>query len=255
MSIYGNIDINKDYFQEYNIGLVNETTMEEFIKLSNNWKTTCKGMGNHEFDSDCLTDEEYERAKKDIEIIKKVKDNQYDKYKQAFRDLCDIAHIVPDGVIIVSYKLSKGKTDNNNLYIEYNYNTKKIELPEDVHLFHMSKVANITKLEPRFKGKSVKGYLYDKPRIYFSIYQNMPKTMADYSPFQKVHYYKALKEIKEVYVDPLVKPILMGAVYIETNTPIPVEEVRGGVKYMILGNYSKEDKEEDKKEEKDKDKK
>ena len=43
---------------------------------------------------------------------------------------------------------------------------------------------------------------------------------------KKMHKYECKQDIKEVYVDPLVwNGNLQGAVYVETNNPIPVEEM------------------------------
>lgn len=229
MSFYGNIDLGQDYFQEYTLAVVNETSFNDFIDLMKKWKTTSSNKSNQTFKSNSLSKEEYNQAKEYIDIIKSCESNEYAKYKKAFVGLCKMGHILSDGVIIVKYELKEGKGDNDSsLYIEYNYNCKKIQLPEDCKLYHMSKVPDIKELIPQFKGKSERGYLYDKPRIYFTIYKNMPKILADYSPTTKVYYYKAQKEIKEVYVDPLVSLTIQGAIYIQTNRPVPVKEVEGG---------------------------
>lgn len=54
----------------------------------------------------------------------------------------------------------------------------------------------------------------------------MPKFLADYKANETVYKYKVTQPIREVYVDPLVYTNLQGAVYVETNTPIPVEELK-----------------------------
>jgi hypothetical protein len=89
----------------------------------------------------------------------------------------------------------------------------------------MSKIGGIKALEPTFRGKSERGYLYDKPRIYFTINKNLPKLAADYALTEKMYKYKCLENIKYVYVDPLIRNRLMGAVYIETDSPVPVKSL------------------------------
>ena len=91
----------------------------------------------------------------------------------------------------------------------------------------MSKVDNISTLEPQFRGKSEKGYLYYKPRIYFTIKKDMPKISADINPLSnnKTHTYICIKNIKDVYVDPLLNASLNGAVYIETYAKVPVKKI------------------------------
>lgn len=229
MSFYGNIDLDQDYFQEYSVCILSEISFKDFTELMKSWKTTSAKKSNQVFKSNSLTKEEYEEVKGYIDTIEECKENEYQKYKEAFDKLCHFIHSTPDGVIITKYELKEGKGDNDSsIMVEYNYNCKKIELPEDCKLYHMSKVAGIKELIPQFKGKSEKGYLYDKPRIYFTIYKNMPKFLADYKATQKVTYYEAQQDIKEVYVDPLVWLNTQGAVYVETTRPIPVKEVIGG---------------------------
>ena len=172
-----------------------------------------------------ITEEEYNQMKDCIERMRT--EEKYQNYKKAFDEFCKFCHIVPDGVIIKTYTLSKNKDgDTYTLEVDYSENTKKITLPEGTELYHLSKVDGIKELIPQFRGKSAKGYLYDKPRIYLTIRKNMPKFLADYKANETVYKYKVTQPIREVYVDPLVYTNLQGAVYVETNTPIPVEELK-----------------------------
>ena len=128
---------------------------------------------------------------------------------------------MPNGTIITKYDI-----DGDELNVEYSYNTKKIKLPEDLALYHLSRTEGIKNLIPQFKGKSDRGYLYDKPRIYFTINKYMPKFLADYKPTEKMHKYRCKENIQDVYVDPLVWNQFQGAVYVSTNKEVPVEEVK-----------------------------
>lgn len=213
-----------DYESEIDPEMIDES-FKEFIDNMKNWKTANQAHQKKVFKSDALTNDEYEKIKGIIEELKDPK-TEYEDYKKAFDKLCRFCHIVPRGTIITKYELKKGSNDNNNsLHVEYSDNTKKIQLPSGVKLYHLSPVANIKQLIPQFRGKSEKGYLYDKPRIYFTINKNMPKFLADYKASTKVHKYMCKKDISSAYVDPLVWSSVQGAVYIETNKPIEVDEV------------------------------
>ena len=100
-----------------------------------------------------------------------------------------------------------------------------MELPEGATLYHMSKVDGIKELIPVFRGKSAKGYMYDKPRIYFTVKKNMPKLMADYGAGEKTNMYVCKENIKYAFVDPLLWGHISGAVYVETNKPIKVDQI------------------------------
>lgn len=195
-----------------------------FFEEIDRWKTHNQNHDISKFKSDAVSDEEYERIKSLIITMRETED--YSEYKKAFDKFCYFCHVMSRGVIIRKYSLTRGKTkDHNTLYVEYAYNTKKMTLPEGTILYHMSKVDGITELRPAFKGKSAKGYLYDKPRIYFTIRKNMPKFLADYKFTEKMHMYVCKEPIKQVYVDPLVWSNIQGAVYVETNKPIKVEKL------------------------------
>lgn len=197
---------------------------KETFELIKKWKTSNEIHKEKEFKSTTITDDEYVDLKDYVEVLRNH-DKSYSEYKKAFNKLCAFCHIVPTGVIITTCELKKGnKEDNNILYVKYSENTKKIRLPEGTKLYHISKVPGIKKLIPAFRGKSERGYLYDKPRIYFTIRKSMPKFLADYKAKDKMHKYMCKENIRDVYVDPLVWSNVQGAVYIETNKPVEVEE-------------------------------
>ena len=207
------------------IVVADDTLLESgFFEEIDRWKAANQDSGYKEYKNTMVSDEEYDRIKECIDIIENTEN--YDEYKKAFSRLCYFCHIVPRGVILAKYDLKKGKKpDHNNLYIKYTYNTKRMELPEGTKLYHMSKVAGIKELIPFFRGKSERGYKYDKPRIYFTVRKNMPKIMADYTGKEKMHMYLCKENIKSVFVDPMLWGYASGAVYVETNKPIKVEEV------------------------------
>ena len=214
-------DLEGEYFQEDSA--ITEETLLGLLKNIKDWKVSNETSAEKEFKSTTITDKEYLEIK---ELFKTLHTAEYPEYKKAFDKLCKICHIVPKGTIITKHELTKSKEeDKNTLYVKYSYNTKKIDLPEEAALYHMSKVGGIKELIPTFRGKSEKGYLYDKPRVYFTINKDLPKAFADYKITEKMHKYKCLENIKQAYVDPLVRNGLLGAVYVETDKPIKVDEL------------------------------
>lgn len=214
-------------FCDDDIIVVDEAFLDkESLELIKKWKTSNENHKKKVFKTTSLSIEEYKELKDILDILKDT-DVNYRDYKKAFDKLCAFCHIVPRGVIITKYELKKGDEDkeNSSLFVEYSENTKKIKLPAGTKLYHLSKVPGIKKLIPAFKGKSERGYLYDKPRIYFTIRKQMPKFLADYKATDKVHKYECKKDIEDVYVDPLVWSNVQGAVYVELNSPVDVEEV------------------------------
>jgi hypothetical protein len=231
---------------EYDYDVLDEGALKDFIETIKNWKTSNNNHAQRSFKSNSITDEEYEELKKIIETLT-ASDVKYRDYKKAFKDLCTFCHTIPTGTIITKYNLKKGDKDHNILEVEYGENTKKMKLPEGVKLFHMSKVPNIQKLIPQFRGKAERGYLYEKPRIYFTINKYMPRFLADYTKGEKVYKYEVKENIQDVYVDPLVWNVSQGAVYIETNNPVPVKEVKDSLVKDVVDTVNPLKKKEEEK--------
>jgi hypothetical protein len=214
---------------------------KEVADLMKKWTTSNQNHKLQVFKNNNLTEEEYDKIYDLYDLARNAED--YKTYKKAFDGICKFCHIVPRGTVITKCEIRSGsKPNNNSITVEYAANTKPLRLPDNMKLYHMSKVADIKELIPVFRGKSSNGYLYDKPRIYFTIHKSMPKFLADYKLTETMHKYECKLNIKDVYVDPLVwNGTLQGAVYVETDKPIPVEE---------MGIKKKSSKEDEKKEEK-----
>jgi hypothetical protein len=203
---------------------MDETLLEAgFFDEIDKWRAANQDSGYKEYKNSMVSDADYDKLKDAIETIETEED--YKEYKKAFDRICYFCHVMSRGVIFAKYELKKGKQDKNSFYLKYTYNTKRMTLPEGSQLYHISKVGGITELMPFFRGKSERGYKYDKPRIYLTIRKNMPKLMADYGATKKTHTYLVKEPIRQVFVDPMLWGYVSGAVYIETNKPIKVEEI------------------------------
>ena len=178
------------------------------------------------FESSRVTDSDFNKFK---ELFKKMKEsNKYSEYKRYFDEVCKLAMISPEGLIIQRYDFKKGKEDNNYVLITYSNTRQKIQIPNGSSLYHITTNVNTTihELIPAFQGKAAQGYLYSTPRVYFTIKKDMPLMFADITASQKTRMYKCKENIRVAYVDPSVPNFKFGAVYVETQFPIKVEEVK-----------------------------
>lgn len=167
-------------------------------------------------------------TKKYQEIVNELQSLQnsdkYAEYKIHYNKLCSLTGISKNHSIIVDYSFEADKT-SNRIKIIWNETKKKITIPNGSRLYHMSQVSTITSLEPKFKGKSAKGYLYSSPRIYFTLKKEMPKYAADIKQQESTTLYTPKENITSAFVDPLVPSFSLGAIFVETNLPIKVEKV------------------------------
>lgn len=208
------------------MSLVNHKNMFEVMKESDsNWRTQEDSTKRKVFKSTSVLEKDYQRLVELNNIMRTC--SGYNEYKKAFDEFCNYCHINPNGTILTAITIRSGKTeDTNSIFVEYSYNTRKVTLPEGSKLYHMSSIANLTELKPFFRGKSAKGFLYDKPRIYLTIKSHMPKFAADYKHNEKVHVYEVIGTLpSDIYVDPLLPNKLASAVYVETMKPLKCKEV------------------------------
>lgn len=222
---YKALDEALEYLNSGNLPEFIIESNKEMKSLMKKWKVSDQSSIKKEFKNNSLTEDDYTILSALYKIMRTA--NKYEDYKKAFDKLCTFCHILPKGTIITKCELKKGDGPNNSsIYVQYAFNNNKIKLPDGMKLYHLSRVEGIKELIPVFRGKSDRGYLYDKPRVYFTIHKEMPKFLADYHWYEKMHKYECKADITNIYVDPLV-PLgrLQGALYIETNKPVPVEEM------------------------------
>ena len=200
---YKALDEALEYLNSGNLPEFIIESNKEMKSLMKQWKVSDQSSIKKEFKNNSLTEDDYTILSALYKIMRTA--NKYEDYKKAFDKLCTFCHILPKGTIITKCKLKKGDGPNNSsIYVQYAFNNNKIKLPDGMKLYHLSRVEGIKELIPVFRGKSDRGYLYDKPRVYFTIHKEMPKFLADYHWYEKMHKYECKADITNIYVDPLV---------------------------------------------------
>jgi len=206
-----------------------EFSFSQLMDDLKNWKTSNEASSKQTFKSSHVSDEEFLMLK---DCIFNMRENEnYGLYKQYFNKFCKYCHILPTGTVIYSYYLERNpdKGDNNSIEVVYSYNTKKITIPDDAILYHISQVPDIKYLKPTFRSKKFDKmsqkqhrYFYSSPRVYLTLNKNMLNTFADIATGEKTCIYVVDKKITQAYVDPLVPGVINKAIYVETSSPIKV---------------------------------
>ena len=209
--------------------VIDEGVVERIVshaKTNSNWLNFTKTKGKKVATLEYVTKTEMKQIEALIKKMRTVK--EYREYKKLFHIFCKKFHIPERGTIVCDHLKEESPYGGYKLSVTYSNNRQKITIPEGYELYHVSPVGDLKQLIPQHRGKAVTGYMYDMPRIYFSIRKSLPKVAMDLQgkKTSELHKYKVTKEIREVYVDPLVWAPFQGAVYIETHKPVPVEEVQ-----------------------------
>ena len=130
-----------------------------------------------------------------------------------------------DKIIIENLVFEKDKKDKDQevVSVKYSKGLIKVKLPKDIHLIHISPVENIKELIPSFRSKVKGKYMYPTKRCFFTIAKDIKPTQAGLEK-QKTTKYVTRGEFETAYIDPTYADFKSGSVYIETESPIPVEK-------------------------------
>lgn len=155
-----------------------------------------------------LDDTTFEKFNRHYQICRTT--DNYNEYKQHFKELCRILGCSPRSVI--------GRVDiqdNNKINVDF----KKDGVPANVEkgsvLYHTSDTKNITRLNGTFRAKD--GVLYPTKRVYFMV--GKPGSRYGLGGGDS-NVYEYTGDVSKCYVD---SELHGNAVYIETETSIPVK--------------------------------
>lgn len=166
-----------------------------------------------------------EMKKGDLDELKKhyktVSDtSNYHKYLGSFKWICKFFGISNNATIDHLW------FKDDSVVLDYNdSDPKKIILPADSELVHISPNENIKELEPTFKSKTKGKYMYPKKRVFFTIGKKTASKRNTGLEGQKTFKYHPKENIKTAFIDPSYPEFKKGYVYVDTSFPIPVERV------------------------------
>jgi len=220
-------EIKDEILEESVLGKVGQKVRKTKDELDTEkyWNARKGKLKRGVFHSKKVSDADYKEI---VECFDKMKKSEkYSEYKTWFDKMCRKCNIPIDGCIIQHYSFLRGKDNKNEVCITYSNTRQRITIPQGCELYHMTTYkGDIKELKPTFQGKAARGYLYSDPRVYLTIRKKMPKLCADLTPTTKTTLYRVKENIRTAYVDPLLPGYKIGAVYVQTNFPIPVEKVK-----------------------------
>lgn len=199
--------------------------LKDRLSIEKDWIPSTKATKT--YSEKDLDDDKFHEISKSLHDMRSS--STFSEYKIHYGKLCKLTGIPKNDVVIVQYKLNKDK-EHNSIEILYGVAPKKITIPNGSVLYHTSTNDSIKSLNPQFKGKSAKSYMYSDQRVYFTLRKEMPKFAADIKQNEKTTTYVCTENIRTAYLDPLVPTYTMGAVYVVTSSPIKVEKIQNILK-------------------------
>ena len=209
----------------FNEGIIDniKTNMKNTKELKDQWKAVADKFVKHKWIYRYINDKQKEQLEKHYAVLTDEKTN-YSSYKKSFKFICNFIGIPSDIVIIENMTFNKDKTDKEQweVSIKYSKGLTKVTIPDGVRLIHVSPVEGITQLIPSFRSKVKGKYMYPNKRVFFTIAKDIKPTQAGLEG-KKTFRYTPKENIKYAYIDPTYSDFGSGAVYIESDNPIPVE--------------------------------
>lgn len=159
--------------------------------------------------------------------------NDYGEYKSAYDELCDILGFPRDAVFMPG---SSSKNDLKNGY--FLWRTKGVSEKETLtlkpgtKLYHTSSIKGLTELKPSFRTTAAADTMYPTQRVYFFLKNpgsrfttNNAKKFKRITGDEYVYEYIVNSPMKVKIDTEALSSSYRKAIFIETDTPIPVKEV------------------------------
>ena len=216
--------------------------MVDTADLKAQWKKVADQFVKHKWIYRYIDDKQKEDLEKHYEKICDEK-TPYSVYKKSFQAIAKFMGVPSDKIIIEWIVFDKDKEDKDQwkMSIRYSKGLAKVKIPDGVRLIHVSPVEGITALTPTFRSKTKGKFLYPDKRVFFTVAKEISNFKMG-TQGQKRFKYTPKEDIKYAYIDPTYADFSDGAVYVSTNTPIPVETLER----KLLGLFNLGKKKEDK---------
>ena len=220
MGIYGN-----------NVENVNENRLINSIdhklkttkELKDQWKSVADKFVKHKWIYRYINDKQKEQLEKHYAVLCDENTN-YSTYKRSFAAIAKFMGLQNDNIILETIIFEKDKEDKEQwkMSVRYSKGRVKVNIPEGVRLIHVSPADNIRELNPSFRSKLSGRFLYPSKRCFFTVAKEIKPKQAALEKTKTVRYTPST-EIKSAYIDPTYSDFGSGSVYIETDSPIPVQ--------------------------------
>ena len=197
--------------------------------LYKQWKNSAGNMIEHKWIFRYITPEQKERLEKHYDVLKSENVN-YSTYKKSFNFISKFMGLPSDSIILENVVIKKDGRDKNQdvIHVKYSKGKIKVNIPDGVRLMHVRAEEDgnhIDHLIPSFRSRVVGKYMYPSKRCYFTCIKAINPGKAGFEGKTNFNKYTPKTPIKTAYIDPACADFGNNAVYVETETPIPVERL------------------------------
>lgn len=187
------------------------------------WKKSAGDFVKHKWIYRYIDDKQKTQLEKHYAVLCNEK-TTYSAYKKSFNFICKFMGLPNDKIIIENMVFTKDKQDKEQweLALKYSKGLVKVRIPDGIRLIHISPVKNIKELIPSFRSKTTGKYMYPSKRVFFTVQKEIKSKQAGLENLERSRY-TPKEDIKTAYIDPTYSDFSSGAVYVDTESPIPVE--------------------------------
>ena len=217
--------------------------MTDMKALYKDWAEKSKKFVTHRWIERLISPDQEEMLKKHFDIMN-AEDVEYGDYKKSFNQICKFMGLPNKGVVIEWFEIKEdqeGKSGGKKAALRYSKGLEQVTIPDDVHLMHVSPAKEIEggALRPAFKSKASGKFFYPSKRVFFTVDKEV-NIWAAGTVGVKTYKYVTKEKFKTAYIDPACNGPKDRCVYIESDSPIPIERVEDkfrDVKNAIMSKY------------------
>ena len=198
-------------------------TQIKLSEMKSKWNEAIKNFVSHRWIQRFITPQQEDMLKKYYDMVSR-EDVSYGEYKKGFNFICKFMGLPNKGIMMEHVEFKDDPKDNGSRIVAlcYSKGQAKVKIPEGISLIHVSPVDGIQSLNPSFRNKKLGHFMYPSKRVFFTIAKDVEAKSASLSGV-KTYRYRAKGNIPYGYIDPACNSFATRAIYIETDTPIPVE--------------------------------
>ena len=192
--------------------------------LKNQWNKLSKTMVTHKWIFRYVTPKQEEMVRKYYDIVCK-EELTWHEYRMAFIQLCKFFGLPNKGVVIEWLEFQNKGNEGRAISCRYSKGIARVNIPDNIKLTHFSPVNGLTELEPSFRSKTKGKFLYDSPRVYFTVKEKLnPFKFGIDAKVTRVCY-QTVEYIPIAYIDPTYILFKDRCCYVDTEKPIKVQRV------------------------------
>lgn len=223
---------NNNGLEIYNENVIKDAA-KKIITVKELWdqyKPHTKTFVKHKWIHRYINEKQKAALEKHYEVLKADNTN-YSSYKRSFAAVAKFMGLPVDSIVLENIEFGKDSKDKDQdiVSVKYSKGRVKIQIPDGITLKHVHNASTEftgDSLIPSFRSRVKGKYMYPNKRIFFTCIKDISASKSGFEGEKKFIKMTPKEKIKYAYIDPACSDFRDNAVYIETDSPIPINMIK-----------------------------